>query len=248
MSESKKKQQKPKGNPTKVTGERWPKPKHGALQGIRFALTGCLDTITSKDMEELIKGSGGIFSSKVSNLVNYLIVGELKVGATHGLKVDKAKEFGAAQVTEEQFFTYIVEMLDNHDENAESIPEVPSEKAIDSKAIKKDGGAKAKKTIKAKPLDAGDHDDDIDEASSLQQSFANSRVRKIKHDEDSGDSETNEDALVAKKSKTESDDISDDDDSDVVEKLIKKPPVKKAKSGKKGSGSSKPKKKPVKTT
>ena len=70
-----------------------PKP----LSGKTFVITGTLPTLKRKEAEELIKKAGGKVSSSVSRKIDYLLVGE-----NAGSKLEKAKELGITQISEEQ--------------------------------------------------------------------------------------------------------------------------------------------------
>lgn len=71
--------------------------------GKSFVLTGTLSKYSRSEAAEFIQERGGHISSSVSKKTDYLIVGE-----SPGSKFDKAKEFGVAILSEEEF----VKLLD----------------------------------------------------------------------------------------------------------------------------------------
>ncbi len=66
--------------------------------GKTFVLTGTLTTYTRSEAEELIKERGGKVSSSVSKKTDYVLAGE-----EAGSKLEKARTFGVAVLTEEEF-------------------------------------------------------------------------------------------------------------------------------------------------
>jgi len=69
-----------------------------SLDGITFALTGTLSTLTREEASQLIVDRGGRVSSSVSNATDYLLVGEKP-----GSKLNKARNIGVAILDEGQF-------------------------------------------------------------------------------------------------------------------------------------------------
>lgn len=72
------------------------------LKGLRFVITGTLNSITRDDLQDKIRSLGGDVSSSVSSNVNYLIVGE-----NPGSKYEKAKKLGIKIITENKLDEFI---------------------------------------------------------------------------------------------------------------------------------------------
>ncbi len=68
------------------------------ISGKAFVITGTLEKYPRKDLEKLIKESGGKVSSSVSKKTNYLIVGD-----SPGSKLQKAMELGVDVINESEF-------------------------------------------------------------------------------------------------------------------------------------------------
>jgi DNA ligase (NAD+) len=80
----------------------WPaEVKHvgGKLNGLRFVVTGSLESMGREEAAELIRGQGGVFQSSVGKDTDYLVVGA-NVGAA---KLAKAAKLGTKQLTETEF-------------------------------------------------------------------------------------------------------------------------------------------------
>ena len=72
------------------------------LQGLRFVLTGSLDSLSREVAEKAIRDQGGEFSSSVSGKTDFVIVGR-----DPGSKYDKAKELGVKTIDETEFLKMI---------------------------------------------------------------------------------------------------------------------------------------------
>jgi DNA ligase (NAD+) len=68
------------------------------LAGQEFVITGKLEALTRQEAEERIKALGGLAGSNVTRKTTYLVV-----GADPGSKLDRARELGTKQLTEEEF-------------------------------------------------------------------------------------------------------------------------------------------------
>ncbi|HEY5152952.1 MAG TPA: NAD-dependent DNA ligase LigA [Candidatus Saccharimonadales bacterium] len=80
----------------------WPEPvKHvgGKFSGLRFVVTGSLETMGREEAAERIRALGGTFQSSVGQDTDYLVVGA-NVGAG---KLAKAAKLGTKQLTEAEF-------------------------------------------------------------------------------------------------------------------------------------------------
>jgi DNA ligase (NAD+) len=75
----------------------------GPLAGQTFVLTGTLQTLTREEAQAAIEALGGKVSGSVSRKTGYLVVGE-----DAGSKLDKARELGIPQLTEEEFKALIL--------------------------------------------------------------------------------------------------------------------------------------------
>lgn len=73
------------------------------LNGLRFVLTGQLDTLTRAQAKKLIEEAGGVVSGSVSAKTDYLVAGE-----SPGSKLDKAVELGISVINETQLKTLIL--------------------------------------------------------------------------------------------------------------------------------------------
>jgi DNA ligase (NAD+) len=68
------------------------------ITGKSFVVTGALTKYSRKEIEDYIKGLGGLVGSSVSKKTDFLIVGE-----SPGSKLDKARELGVKTLSEEEF-------------------------------------------------------------------------------------------------------------------------------------------------
>ena len=68
------------------------------LAGQEFVITGTLKSSTRSEVEEKIRALGGLTGSSVTKKTTYLVV-----GADPGSKLDRARELGTRQLTEEDF-------------------------------------------------------------------------------------------------------------------------------------------------
>ncbi len=73
--------------------------KHGAqpFLGKTFVITGVLPTMSRKEATDLIAAKGGKITSAISSKTDYLLVGQ-----EPGSKLERARELGIRQITEEQ--------------------------------------------------------------------------------------------------------------------------------------------------
>jgi DNA ligase (NAD+) len=69
----------------------------GPFSGKTFVITGTLSTMSRKDATEFIENRGGKVVSSISGKTSFLLV-----GSDAGSKVEKARELGITQLTEEQ--------------------------------------------------------------------------------------------------------------------------------------------------
>ncbi len=76
----------------------------GALAGKVFVLTGTLSTMTREEAQATIEQQGGKVSGSVSRKTSYVVV-----GADAGSKLEKARQLGVPQLTEEEFRQLIME-------------------------------------------------------------------------------------------------------------------------------------------
>jgi len=72
------------------------------LQGLKFVITGELQTLTRSEIKSLIESEGGTTTSTVSKKTDYLIFGE-----NPGSKIEKAKQFGIKTISENEFYKLI---------------------------------------------------------------------------------------------------------------------------------------------
>jgi DNA ligase (NAD+) len=75
----------------------------GSLDGMRFVVTGSLDTMSREQAAEAIRRLGGIFQSSLGKDTNYLVVGA-NVGAS---KLAKAAKYGTKQISESDLQTML---------------------------------------------------------------------------------------------------------------------------------------------
>jgi DNA ligase (NAD+) len=73
-----------------------------SLKGKRFVLTGTLSALTREEAREAIEGFGGRVTGSVSQKTDFVVAGR-----DPGSKLDKAKELGAKQISEEEFLKMI---------------------------------------------------------------------------------------------------------------------------------------------
>ena len=78
----------------------------GALAGKVFVLTGTLSTMTREAAQATIEQHGGKVSGSVSRKTSYVVV-----GADAGSKLEKARQLGVPQLTEEEFQQLIMEAV-----------------------------------------------------------------------------------------------------------------------------------------
>ncbi len=72
--------------------------QEGPLAGMAFVLTGTLSTMTREAAESAIEERGGKVSGSISRKTSYLVV-----GADAGSKLEKARQLGVQQLTEDEF-------------------------------------------------------------------------------------------------------------------------------------------------
>lgn len=75
------------------------------LSGVKFAVTGSLDTMSREEAADRIRELGGTFQTSVGKDTTYLVSGG-KIGAS---KLQRAKAFGTAIINEEQFVNMLGE-------------------------------------------------------------------------------------------------------------------------------------------
>jgi DNA ligase (NAD+) len=84
----------------------WPQEqqsKKGALQDVKFVVTGALDSMSREEAADLIRQKGGVFQSSISKDTDYLVTGG-KVGSS---KLYKAKEYGTKIINEREFLKIV---------------------------------------------------------------------------------------------------------------------------------------------
>ncbi|MBI4746142.1 MAG: NAD-dependent DNA ligase LigA, partial [Deltaproteobacteria bacterium] len=74
--------------------------KGGPLDGKSFVFTGTLKRFSRDEAEGVVESLGGRPTSSVSKKTDYVVAGE-----DAGSKLDKAKELGVKEMTEEEFVT-----------------------------------------------------------------------------------------------------------------------------------------------
>jgi DNA ligase (NAD+) len=83
----------------------WYAKREGALNDMRFVVTGTLDALSRDEAADRIRAQGGIFQTSVGKDTNYLVAGG-KVGAS---KLAKAKAYGTQVLDEAAFLKLIGE-------------------------------------------------------------------------------------------------------------------------------------------
>lgn len=76
--------------------------KEGPLKGKKIIFTGSLETMSRKEVEELVKNSGGEVASTISKNIDYVVVGK-----DPGSKLDKAKKLNLKIINEDDFIEMI---------------------------------------------------------------------------------------------------------------------------------------------
>lgn len=82
-------------DPPELQDDGAPKP----FEGMTFVVTGTLERIDRRGIEQLIESLGGKAAGSVSRKTNYVVCGE-----NAGSKLDKARELGVPVLTENEFF------------------------------------------------------------------------------------------------------------------------------------------------
>jgi len=82
------------------------KSKIGALNGLKFVITGTLSNFSREEAKERIERLGGKVVASVSKATDYVVVGE-----NAGSKLEKAEGLGLAILFELEF----MELLKKHD-------------------------------------------------------------------------------------------------------------------------------------
>ena len=72
----------------------------GPLSGLTFVITGTLPTMSRKEMATLIESAGGRIAGAVTRATNFLVVGD-----DAGSKLDKARDLGVAELSEEELLS-----------------------------------------------------------------------------------------------------------------------------------------------
>lgn len=78
---------------------------------MKFLSTGVYETIEREELIDLIKGSGGHYYSGMSKNLHYLLVGR----DAGPVKLRTAEECGITQLSEEEFFAFITDKIENYD-------------------------------------------------------------------------------------------------------------------------------------
>ena len=79
--------------------------QEGPFAGMAFVLTGTLSTMTREAAESAIEERGGKVSGSISRKTSYLVV-----GADAGSKLEKARQLGVQQLTEDEFRQLIMDV------------------------------------------------------------------------------------------------------------------------------------------
>ena len=73
-----------------------------SLNGLKFVITGELESLTRSEIKEKIELQGGKTTSAVSKKTDYLLCGE-----NPGSKLDKAKQLNVKIINEQEFFNLL---------------------------------------------------------------------------------------------------------------------------------------------
>ena len=73
-----------------------------SLNGLKFVITGELESLTRSEIKEKIESQGGKTTSAVSKKTDYLLCGE-----NPGSKLDKAKQLNVKIINEQEFFNLL---------------------------------------------------------------------------------------------------------------------------------------------
>jgi DNA ligase (NAD+) len=77
----------------------WFEKKTGKLEGLRFVVTGSLESMGRDEAAEKIRTEGGTFQTSVGKDTDYLVAG----GKVGGSKLKKAEQYGTKIINEQQF-------------------------------------------------------------------------------------------------------------------------------------------------
>lgn len=177
----------------------WPQPKAGVLKGVKILSTGVFETIERDDLVNLLEGCGAHYYSGMSPHLHYLLVGR----DAGPVKLQVAEEKGIPQLTEEQFYEWIKEKIENYVPTAEDLEDTKKIKVKKGKAAArpkpepKTRKAPAKRqplseTIEYDSDDSESDDDDYDSENS-------SGSEDVSDDEDSPEEEDEPVTAVKKK-------------------------------------------------
>lgn len=83
--------------------EPWFEKKTGKLEGMKFVVTGSLESMGRDEAAEKIRSLGGTFQTSVGKDTDYLVAG----GKVGGSKLKKAEQFGTKIINEQQFLEMI---------------------------------------------------------------------------------------------------------------------------------------------
>ncbi|KAI1288141.1 Replication factor C subunit 1 [Halotydeus destructor] len=98
----------------------WPSPVEGALDGVKFLVTGVLETIDRKQLQQLIRDCGGQIGTKPSKSLDLMVVGR-EAGPK---KLKSADELAVKTVDEAEFYEYLVHKLRQEDELGDNVDKV----------------------------------------------------------------------------------------------------------------------------
>ncbi len=73
------------------------RPAEGPFSGLTFVITGTLPTLSRKEMTRIIEEAGGRVAGSVTRATDFLVVGE-----DAGSKLERARELGVAELSEEE--------------------------------------------------------------------------------------------------------------------------------------------------
>lgn len=110
----------------------------GCLDGIKILTTGVYETIEREDLLDLLNRCGAKCYAGMSRYLNYLLVGR----DAGPVKLQNADEWGITQLSEEEFFQFITEKINNYD------PEQAAQQKATLDALDREMKMKARMTSK----------------------------------------------------------------------------------------------------